>query len=155
MRPSLIIETGVHDGLGSLLLLRALQRNVEEGHPGRLVSFDVNPRAGWLVGSDPLWELRIESSEQGLPEVLQASGSVDMFIYDGWHSYEDERRDLDTAAAHLGVDGVLLSDDAQVTQALAHVCRERGLAYFEFQEMPIGHFYPGAVLAAGRRTGSG
>jgi hypothetical protein len=151
IRPSLIIESGVHDGLGSLLLLRALQRNLEEGHSGRLVSFDINPSAGWLVGSDPLWDLRIQPSAEGIPEALQRSSEIGMFIYDGSHSYEDERRDLELAAERLAPDGILLSDDAQVTHALADLCRERGLAYFEFQEIPVGHFYPGAVLGAGRQ----
>lgn len=151
MRSPLIVETGVHDGLGSLLLLRALERNTAEGHPGRLISFDVNPRAGWLVASDPQWELRIQSSREGLPKVLERDGAPDLFIYDGWHSYEDERGDLELAAHSLGPDGILLSDDAQVTRALADVCAEGGLEYFEFQELPIGHFYPGAVLGAGRR----
>jgi hypothetical protein len=152
MRPALIIETGVHDGLGSMILLRALERNLQEGHPGRLISFDVNPTAGWLVGSDPLWELRIQPSREGMPQVLDQTGEVGIFIYDGWHSYDDERRDLELAADHLAADGILLSDDAQVTHALADLCRERGLAYFEFQEIPVGHFYPGAVLGAGRRA---
>jgi predicted O-methyltransferase YrrM len=149
IRPRLIIETGVHDGLGSLLVLRALERNAGDGDPGRLVSFDINPKAGWLVGSHPSWELRIQSSREGLPEVLDAARHVDMFVYDGWHSYEDERWDLETAARHLAIEGVLLSDDAQVTQALSDVCREKDLAYLEFQEVPAQHFYPGAVLAAG------
>jgi predicted O-methyltransferase YrrM len=151
IRPALIIETGVHDGLGSLLLLRALQRNLDEGHPGRLVSFDINPTAGWLVGRDPLWDLRIQPSSQGLPEVLERFGEVAMFIYDASHSYDEERRDLELAAELLAPGGLLLSDDAQVTHALADLCRERELAYFEFQEIPVSHFYPGAVLGAGRR----
>jgi hypothetical protein len=65
-RPQLVIETGVHDGLGSLILLRALERNRADGADGELVSFDINPTAGWLVGSHPQWELRIESSRAGL-----------------------------------------------------------------------------------------
>lgn len=149
LRPGLIVETGVHDGLGSLLLLHALRRNLAEGAPGRLVSFDVNPTAGWIVGEDPLWDLQIRSSEEGLPEAL--TRGVDMFIYDGWHSYADERRDLELAAARLAPEGTLISDDAQVTRALEHVCRELDFSYREFAEVPVGHFYPGAVLAAGRR----
>ncbi len=151
LRPCLVIETGVHDGLGSLLLLRALERNLEDGHAGRLVSFDVNPTAGWLVDAHPQWELRLESSRDGLPEVLGAGDAVDVFIYDGWHSYDDELWDLETVAAHLDADGVLISDDAQVTHALSDVAREAGLAYFEFHEIPVRHFHPGAVLAAATR----
>ena len=45
-QPNLIVETGIHDGLGSLVLLRALERN---GRGGLLISFDRAPDAGWLV----------------------------------------------------------------------------------------------------------
>jgi predicted O-methyltransferase YrrM len=151
LKPRLIVEVGAHDGLGSLLLLRALERNAEEGTDGRLASFDVNPTAGWLVGSHPRWDLRIESSSDGLPRLLAGPATLDMFVYDGWHSYEAERRDLEIAAAHLSARGVLVSDDAQVSRALSAVCEECGLEYFEFHERPVGHFHPGAVQGAGRR----
>jgi Methyltransferase domain len=150
IRPELVIETGVHDGLGSLLLLRALERNLNDGHAGRLVSFDINPTAGWLVGTHPLWDLRIQSSRDGLPDLLASVDRVGMSVYDGWHSYDDERWDLQTTAEHLAAGGVLLSDDAQTTHALADLCRESGLAYVECQESPAHHFYPGSVLAAAR-----
>jgi FixJ family two-component response regulator len=48
---------------------------------------------------------------------------------------------------------VLVSDDAQVTRALVRLCEERGFDYAEFQEVPLDHFYPGALLAAGRPRG--
>jgi predicted O-methyltransferase YrrM len=150
LRPRRVIEIGAHDGLGSMLLLRALELNQREGHSGTLTSFDVNPAAGWLVGQHPLWELRIQSSDEGLPEVVSPAAPVDMLIYDGWHTFEAEYADLRAAADHLSSDGVLVSDDAQVTRALARLCEELGFAYSEFQELPLGHFYPGAVLAAGR-----
>lgn len=152
LKPKLIVEVGVHDGLGTLALLRALERNLDEdGAAGRLVSFEVNPSGGWLVGSDRLWELRRQPSEEGLSEVLENAGPLGMFVYDGWHSLEHERWNLQLAASHLDRGGVLLSDDAQTTQALPGVCSERALEYFAFTETPVGHFYPGSVLGAGRR----
>ena len=150
LRPRFVIEVGAHDGLGSLLVLRALELNGREGSPGELLSFDVNGSAGWLVGNHPLWELRIQSSHEGMTEVLSARGPLDMFIYDGWHTHEAEYADLEVAAAHLSSDGVLISDDAQVTRALSDLCERLGFGYFEFQEVPVEHFYPGAVLGAGR-----
>ena len=151
LRPRLVVEVGAHDGLGSLLLLRALERNQETGHEGRLVSFDINPTAGWLVGSHPLWQFRHESSTDGLPRVLARESPVGLFIYDGWHTHDAERADLLTALAHLAPNGVLVSDDAQVTHALAEVASEHGLVYREFHEMPARHFDPGAVLGASTR----
>ena len=37
-KPSLVVETGVWYGLGSAVILRALELNAEEGHEGRLIS---------------------------------------------------------------------------------------------------------------------
>lgn len=150
LKPELIVETGVHDGLGSLLLLRALERNLQESAPGRLVSFDVNPAAGWIVGRHPLWELRIEPSRAGLSRVLSGSPPVGIFIHDSLHDYENERYELRTAAAQLAANGVLISDNAHVTQALADTCREFGLHYFEFRERSMRHFYLGGAMGAGR-----
>ncbi len=151
LRPALIVEVGVHDGLGSLLLLRALERNAGEGCPGRLVSFEVNPAGGWLVGDHPLWELRIGSSRDGLPSLLSGDTGIGLFVYDGWHAREEERRDLTLALSHLAPSGVLISDDAQITHALAELSGERGLEYHEFRESPRGHFYPGSAVGAARR----
>ncbi len=151
LRPALILETGVHDGLGSLLLLRALERNAGEGHPGCLVSFDINPAAGWLVGTDPRWTLRIESTRPGLAAVLDAAPQVGLFIHDSLHTYEHEHFELSAAAPRLAPGGVLVSDNAHATSALRDVCAEHGLRYLDFHEVPAGHFYPGLIMGAGTR----
>lgn len=151
LAPRLIVEAGVHDGLGSLLLLRALELNAAEGKEGRLVSFDINPTAGWLVGDDSRWSLRIESSTTGLPKLLAEGEPVGMFIHDSLHTYAHERWELDTVSAALAPDGVLISDNVHVTPALADCSRERGLVYVEFAERPVAHFYPGAAMGAGCR----
>ena len=56
LKPSVIVETGIHDGLGSVLLLRALARNAEGGTPGRLISIDIiRIRGGsWQIGCERL-----------------------------------------------------------------------------------------------------
>lgn len=153
LEPSLVVETGVHDGLGSLLLLRALERN---GGGGRLVSFDINPTAGWLVSAEArgAWELRIESTRDGLAGVL-ARGGLGLFIHDSLHTYEHEHFELSLAADHLASGGVLLTDNAHGTRALADLCAERGLTYREFHERPRGHFYPGGAIGAGTRATRG
>jgi Methyltransferase domain len=150
-RPQLMIETGVHDGLGSLILLRALERNRAEGAPGELVSFDINPAAGWLVGSHPQWELRIEPSRAGLERVLAERAELGIFIHDSLHTYENERFELGVAAPRLAEGGVLVTDNAHVSRALRDTCIEYGLRYAEFVECPRGHFYTGGLLGAGSR----
>ena len=54
----------------------------------------------------------------------------------------------------LAPDGVLVSDNAHVTRALAETCDEFGLAYHELVERPAGHFYPGGKMGAGVRARS-
>jgi hypothetical protein len=151
LKPALVIENGVHDGLGSLLLLRALERNADEQAAGRLVSFDINPAAGWIVGEHPLWELRIESSRTGLPAVLAAGEPVGILIHDSLHSYEHEHFELASGASQLAPSGLLITDNAHATTALKDVCESFGLRYFEFRERASGHFYPGGAVGAGRR----
>jgi predicted O-methyltransferase YrrM len=154
IRPAVIIEAGVHDGLGSLVLLRALERNAEEGAEGRLTSFDVNPAAGWLAGSDSRWELRIEATRDGLWGVLAVSPPVGIFIHDSLHTYDNELWELRTVAPRLAPGGVLVSDNVHATRALAETCQEFGLEYSEFVERPAGHFYPGGAMGAGRQARS-
>ena len=144
-QPALVIETGVHDGLGSLLLLRALERNAE----GRLVSFDINPTAGWLAGEHAQWELRIEAARDGLPAVLADGPALGVFVHDSLHTYENERAEFELAAPLLAPGGVLITDNAHGTRALADVCEAHGLSYSEFVERSRGHFYPGGAVGAG------
>lgn len=150
LAPRRIVETGVHDGLGSLLLLRALERNASEGRGGRLVSFDVNPAAGWVVGSHRDWERRIQPSRAGLASVLAAE-PVGLFIHDSLHSYENERFELRAAAARMAPGGVLVSDNAHGTTAFADTCAERGLSSAVFCERPRDHPYPGGAMGAAWR----
>ncbi len=147
-RPALVVETGVHDGLGSLLLLRALERN---GSSGRLVSFDVNPAAGWLVGSHPLWQLRIQPAQDGLLDALDAGPELGMFIHDSLHTYDNELFELTEAARRLAPGGVVISDNAHGTPAFAQTCAAFGLDSAVFHERSSGHFYPGGAIGAAWR----
>jgi hypothetical protein len=83
--------------------------------------------------------------------LLDQSESVGVFIHDSQHTYDNERYELQTAASHLAPNGVLISDNAHVTRALADTCDEFGLRYHEFHERPLAHFYPGGAMGAGSR----
>ena len=99
-----------------------------------------------------MWELRIESSRDGLPALLATRQPPGLFVYDGWHSYEATCGIRGRGAAAAGR-GALVSDDAD-SGAMVVVCERHGLRYMEVAERPKGDFYPGSRLAAGRR-GSG
>jgi hypothetical protein len=155
--PELIVETGIHDGLGSALLLRALERNAAEGRAGRLVSVDIDPAAGWLV-DDSLrarWQPLYESTFTALPEAL-AGRRVGMLIHDSDHTYECENFEFRQAVEHADGAVALVSDNSHATSALRDVCAELGIEYRYFGERPRGHFYPGAGIGFGMlRPGRG
>jgi hypothetical protein len=145
-----IIETGIHDGLGSALLLRALERNAGEGRPGRLVSVDVDPAAGWLVDERlrACWEPIYESSFTALPKSLDGQ-QVGMIIHDSDHTYECENFEFRQAVEHAADELALISDNSHATSALRDVCASLGIEYRYFAERPQDHFYPGAGIGFG------
>lgn len=150
LKPSVIVETGIHDGLGSVLLLRALDRNAEAGNPGQLISIDINPRSGWLV-ADRLrghWKPIIGSTFDVLENAV-AGLAVGMIVHDSHHTYECELFEFTTALAHAAPTLALVSDNAHATSALRDVCDDLGIEYRFFKEQPKRHFYPGAGIGLG------
>jgi predicted O-methyltransferase YrrM len=147
LRPRLVVETGVADGLGSAALLRALERNRAEGFPGRLVGFDLLPDAGWML-DDALradYELVIEDSKVAMPRVLE-DRAVDLFIHDSDHHYEHEQTEYRLVAPHLAPGAVVLSDNAHAVQALEQFSNAEGRRFAFFHERPVRHFYPGGGI---------
>jgi cephalosporin hydroxylase len=145
--PSLVVETGTHDGLGTAVLLRALERNAAEGKVGRLLSFDIDPASGWLVaGADPdLLDLHVGDTARTLKPALDAR-AVGLFVHDSLHTYEHETFELETAVRHAAERLVLVSDNAHASDALPDLCGRLGIQYHHFRERPRDHFYPGAAI---------
>jgi hypothetical protein len=152
LKPEVVVETGIHKGLGSALLLRALTRNVEEGAPGRLISFDLDPEAGWLVADErrSLWTPVYESTYDALERVLEEEGlEVSMLIHDSGHTYECEEFEYRVALEHAAPRLALVSRAAGHTTALRDLCTARGVAFHSFAERPRMHWYPGARMGFG------
>jgi hypothetical protein len=149
-RPRLVVETGSHDGLGTALLLRALERNATDGADGTLLSFDIDPDSGWLVPEQLRSRLERHVGDARVTLAPALSGRrVGVFVHDSLHTYEHERFELELALAHADAPLYLVSDNAHASTALADVCSERGLAYAHYVETPIDHFYPGAAMGLG------
>jgi hypothetical protein len=147
LRPRLVVETGVADGLGSAVLLRALERNRADGSPGRLIAVDIDPTAGWLVAPDERqdYQLVIGDSAVVLPPLL-ADAQVDLLIHDSNHHYQHEANEYRLVGPRMAPAGVILSDNAHAVPALADYSREQQRPYSFFGERPRDHFYPGAGI---------
>jgi hypothetical protein len=149
-KPQLVVETGVLLGLGSLTILRALERNAADGFPGRLISVDVDPAAGWLVPPrlrGP-WTLLTGLSTQVLPAAL-AGERVGILFQDTLHTYENQLAEFGLALAH-GDSPLILADPAgDRSPALEELCRRYGGERFVWQPVPRRHFHVPAPTAVG------
>jgi Methyltransferase domain len=150
LKPEVIVETGIHAGLGSALLLQAVATNIREGHPGQVISVDIDPRAGWLVDNALrlYWRPVYGSTFDVLVPALDGL-SVGMIVHDSEHTYECESFEFAAAVRHAAPTIALISDNAHATSALRDVCASLGIEYRFFRERSLDHFYPGAGIGFG------
>jgi hypothetical protein len=142
-KPGVVVETGIHDGLGSLVILRGLERNAREGADGRLISFDIDPATGWLV-PDRLrgrWQRVTGWLEETFEPTLRESG-VDILFHDSDHNEELQRLEFGTALRHARGEALWIVDPSGLTlPVLRDLCAEHGGRHAYFLERPRGHFY--------------
>jgi predicted O-methyltransferase YrrM len=132
LRPAVVVETGVANGVSSAYLLLALRRNGR----GVLHSIEIGDRSflagssgpGWLV-PDWLrvnWRLHLGDARQILPDLLPELGPVDIFIHDSLHTPEQMRFEFECGFRHLRPGGLLVADDALWNSAFSHFARLAG-----------------------------
>jgi O-antigen/teichoic acid export membrane protein len=143
LRPTLVVETGVANGVTSAFILRALAEN---GH-GTLHSIDLPPLGGVsdrAVGKlipnrlRGRWQLHVGSSRRELPNVVDGK-AVDVFLHDSVHTYRTMSWEFATVWPRLKSGGVLLSDDVQDNKAFEEM-KERGVGFWRVvrqQDKPV------------------
>lgn len=117
LKPATVVETGVFWGLSSSHILQAMRRNRQ----GTLHSIDVTPdkllerglQSGVIVPMSlrDRWNLILERSDLVLPDLLVKLGTVDVFIHDSDHSYENMMFEYEQAWPFIRPGGLLLSHD--------------------------------------------
>jgi predicted O-methyltransferase YrrM len=150
-KPRLVVETGIKHGVGSLVLLAALERNAREGSPGRLISFDVDPFSGWVV-PDRLrhnWVAVFASTFTALEATLEGQ-EVDLFICDTPPDYEIESFEIRAALRHAAPGIIVIAANGDRTTALPELAAELDGEYHFFVERPRRHIYPGGGLGLAR-----
>jgi hypothetical protein len=149
-KPKLVVETGIYLGFGSLALLRALERNTEEGLPGELISFDIVHAAGEVV-REPLrrrWRHYIGPTRETLPAALE-DRTVDMLVQDTPHTAENQRFEFGLALSHAAPHLLLVDGSGGYAPTLKELCAERGGAYHEVPIRSRDHIHPGAHVTFG------
>lgn len=124
-RPSIVVETGVSDGVSTATILSGLKQNGS----GELYSIDY-PDVGLprLYGQEPGWVVPEElksrwrffpgRSVKLLSPLLGTLGGFDLFLHDSEHSYSNMSFEL-KLMVRSSVDGsVILADDAVANDAI-------------------------------------
>ena len=149
MRPRHVLETGVLDGVGSLLVLEALAQNRREGVMGHLTSIDIDPYSGRLVNRRPdlapHWRPVTGDSRDVLPRFLPDWERVDLFINDSAAGRDLQARELELVLPWLADGGAVVTTQ-DFHGVMGPATQKRGMAYRRFQERPDDHFYPGRIL---------
>ena len=144
-KPKLVVETGVHHGIGALAICAALKKNYEEGFEGHYLGIDINPDSGALLTGDfkIFGDILIGNSL----DVLQSlSNEIDFFINDSDHSAEYEAREYSLIYSMLSPHAIVLGDSSHASDSLRLFSELHGRDFLFFQEVPKNHFYPGAGI---------
>lgn len=144
-KPRLVVETGVHQGVGAVTIISALRRNAEEGFPGRYLGTDIDPKAGVLLNKKFLeyGELVHGDSVKSLEGI---DGKIDILINDSDHSEAYEAREYAVIQSKLSEGSIILGDNCHVTDALLTFSILNGRKFLFFKEEPKYHWYPGAGI---------
>jgi hypothetical protein len=129
LKPEILVETGVFDGITTSFLLKALEKN-DRGHLYSIdlpayetkkgsthrMKFTTLPRAcdvGWIIPSTlkQRWTLQKGSSNSLLKPLLEKLDHVDFFLHDSLHTYENMFYEYETVWPYLCDGGILGSDD--------------------------------------------
>jgi hypothetical protein len=143
LRPDVVVETGILDGMASTVMLAALQRNGQ----GTLISFDVMPGTGAMVPAAlrDRWEPVYANAPDVLGEVI-GDRRIALFTSDSLPDLEQIGAEFAAVLAH--------ADDRLVAftawGALDGVLGWAGTDVVRFRDRPVGHFYGGAEFAATR-----
>jgi len=154
MKPNVVVETGVAEGLSSWFILLALEQNGRgilhsidlpnqdiELFPGGPRQTEILPdgkQTGFIVPENlrTHWQLHLGNAKELLPRLLHSLGKIDIFLHDSLHTYDHMMFEYRTAWAYLREGGVLLSDDVDLHTALSDFAAEANCPHVIFNFVP-------------------
>jgi len=142
-KPRILVETGVDQGMGAVVLCAALARNAADGHPGRYYGTDINPDAGYFLQA-PYADYGKVLYGDSLKSLGALNETVDLFINDSDHSEDYELAEYDLIKAKISPAAILLGDNSHVTSKLAEFSMREGRRFVFLSEEPANHWYRGA-----------
>lgn len=144
-KPRWVVETGVHHGVGALVICAALSKNCEEGFEGSYLGTDINPLAGQLL-KDPFKRFGSVIIGDSLETLQKIDFEIDIFINDSDHTENYEEREYASIRTKLSRKGIILGDNCAETDELRVFSSTNGRDFIYFKEEPYKHFYTGAGI---------
>ena len=145
LKPKLVVETGVHHGVGSCVITKALMINATEGFKGKYIGTDIDPSAGKLLSDKYLKYGRIIYGDS-IKSLQTINNKIDIFINDSDHSADYEYNEYQAIKDKLSNNSLVLGDNSHVTDKLSKFSNEENRQFVYFAEKPKNHWYPGAVI---------
>jgi hypothetical protein len=143
-KPEVVVETGVDQGMGAVVLCAALKRNASEGHAGQYFGTELNPLAGHFLKGEYAKFGKILYGDS--LKSLEALDKIDLFINDSDHSASYERAEYELVRNKLTPHAIILGDNSHVTSELAKFSMCYGRRFIFFAEEPLDHWYKGAGI---------
>jgi hypothetical protein len=145
LKPRVILETGVHQGLGAFALCMALDRNHQEtGERGKYFGTDLRSNAGALVRSSKFKQLFHLLEGDSIDSIQTLDEEVELYVSDSDHFEGYESKELLVTAPKLGPKSVVISDNSHATSVLSDWSDKVGRKFTFLEERPNNHWYRGA-----------
>jgi len=145
IKPKLVVETGVHHGVGASIICQALLINEREGYPGDYLGTDYDLQAGGLVKGDYATVGRVLYGDS-IESLERITRQIDLFINDSDHSSAYEGREYAVISSRLAENSIILGDNSHVTSELLDYSIAHSRKYLFFKEEPKNHWYPGGGI---------
>ena len=145
MKPKIIIETGVHHGVGACVMTRALMKNSEEGFRGKYFGTDIDLNMGKLF-QEPLINFGQILYGDSLDSLDKLNCKIDLFINDSHHSASYEMKEYELIKNKLSPHAIIIGDNSHVTNELSKFSLNNSRNFIFIPEKPKHHWYPGAGM---------
>jgi len=145
LKPKLVVEVGVAQGLGACVICEALRRNCIEGSNGRYLGIDIDPGAGWLLGDRYKDRVTLAVGD-AITELAKIDEPIEVYVNDGDHSSRYETNEYNALAGKLAAGGIVLGDNAHCSDSLLAWSSATGRQFLYFAEEPTEHWYPGGGI---------
>lgn len=124
-KPEIFLETGVANGITSLLILSGMRSNGN----GKLISFDVSDDVGQVIPLElrKRWDLRIlkKPFKTSFLKELNLIQQVDMFCHDSDHSFKWQSFEYNSVFDYMRKGGMMLSDDIDSSYAFVEFIKSK------------------------------